>query len=618
MNRLNLLLISLLIFVSCQINEVEQLTKVRAVPMTFYADFEMPFDNIDTKIYLGGDPFDPFRSILWEYDDEIFVTNEISSSKFTNKAEQSSNIAVFKGVLSEGTKYYSVYPFSIVEKYTSSGFEVVLPAIQTYHKDGIAPECFPMVAQCNDGIFNFKNLSGIFVLQLLGEQTISSISFQATDNNGNYRNVAGNGVISMHNGDYPSLDLMSSSVTSVVLKCPGGVKLNKTVPTLFHLVLPVATYESFKIKVKTTSGMSTVISSEHPLSVKRSIRTISSELNCVCDVFDVVDLSQSGTANSYIVSEAGEYKFAAVQGNSSTSVGSVCYAEVLWESFGTDIEPSVGDLIKSVSYRDGYITFQTASAFKEGNAVIAAKDASGNILWSWHIWFTDQPAEHEYYNNVGVMMDRNLGATSATPGDVGALGLLYQWGRKDPFLGSASISNSVEPKSTVVWPSAVQSNGNTGTISYVVSNPLQYITGNTYNSDWYYTRTSSTDDTRWAATKTIYDPCPVGWIVPAIRVWTVSSGTYDEFRGYPYDREKEGMNFSGKFGADTMIWYPSSGYRVYNSGALSATGSFGDYWSTFVLGNKAYFLRLSYDGYVNPFYDYSRSMACAVRCVREQ
>lgn len=48
-------------------------------------------------------------------------------------------------------------------------------------------------------------------------------------------------------------------------------------------------------------------------------------------------------------------------------------------------------------------------------------------------------------------MDRNLGATTAEPNTVGALGLLYQWGRKDPFLGSASINSDVEAASTGHW-----------------------------------------------------------------------------------------------------------------------------------------------------------------------
>ena len=161
--------------------------------------------------------------------------------------------------------------------------------------------------------------------------------------------------------------------------------------------------------------------------------------------------------------------------------------------------------------------------FKEGNAVIAAKDADGNILWSWHIWLTDQPQAQVYNNDAGTMMDRNLGATSATPSDVGALGLLYQWGRKDPFLGSSSISSNTIAKSTITWPSAVSSDSSNGTIEYATAHPTTFITYNWSNYDWYYTGSSSTDDTRWTTSssdKSIYDPCPAGWRVPDKGIWS--------------------------------------------------------------------------------------------------
>ncbi len=149
------------------------------------------------------------------------------------------------------------------------------------------------------------------------------------------------------------------------------------------------------------------------------------------------DLSASGTANCYLVQNAGDYKFKAVQGNTDGTVGNVKSVEVLWESFGTTTMPNVGDLIDTVSYRDGYIRFSTPDTFAEGNAVIAAKNSKGVILWSWHIWCaTEGWNEQVYYNGAGTMMDRNLGATSAAAGEVGSLGLFYQWGRKDPSLGA--------------------------------------------------------------------------------------------------------------------------------------------------------------------------------------
>lgn len=198
---------------------------------------------------------------------------------------------------------------------------------------------------------------------------------------------------------------------------------------------------------------------------------------------DVVSLSESGTANCYIVSSPGSYTFPAVKGNSSEPVGSVSSVEVLWESFGTDVAPREGDLIASVVYNDGIIRFSTGEEFRKGNAVIAAEDASGAILWSWHIWLTDKPEDQVYNNGAGTMMDRNLGATSAAPGDAGSLGLLYQWGRKDPFLGSSSISEEIEAASSIKWPEPVVSTSSTGTIAYAVAHPTTFIEYDRSNYD---------------------------------------------------------------------------------------------------------------------------------------
>ena len=67
----------------------------------------------------------------------------------------------------------------------------------------------------------------------------------------------------------------------------------------------------------------------------------------------------SESANCYVVSQRGNYKFPALKGNSSSSVGDVSAVEVAWESFGTSVKPSVGDLISMVSYYDGEIVFST-------------------------------------------------------------------------------------------------------------------------------------------------------------------------------------------------------------------------------------------------------------------
>ena len=338
------------------------------------------------------------------------------------------------------------------------------------------------------------------------------------------------------------------------------------------------------------------------------------------DTIGALNLSATSTANCYIVPESGAYKFKPVKGNSATSVGSVSSVAVLWESFGTSATPSVGDLIKLVSYSDGYIYFLTADTFKEGNAVIAAKDASGEILWSWHIWFTDQPQGQVYYKSAGTMMDRNLGATSATPGDVGALGLLYQWGRKDPFLGSSSISSNTVAKSTISWPSPVSTNSSRGTVSYVTANPTTFVTADSSSDyDWHY---SSRDNTLWTSsdkTKSIYDPCPAGWRVPdggSSGVWSKALGSSSNF-DYTYNSTNEGMNFSGKFGFASTIWYPASGYRDSLDGGLGLVGYYGNYWSASPGSYYAYSLGFYNGGSVFPSSSISRARGYSVRCLQE-
>ena len=305
------------------------------------------------------------------------------------------------------------------------------------------------------------------------------------------------------------------------------------------------------------------------------------------------------------------------------SIGTIASAETLWESFGTDETPAVGDLVKSVSYQDGYIAFQTADTFKEGNAVIAAKDKDGNILWSWHIWLTDEPQEQIYYNNAGIMMDRNIGATSADPGEVSALGLLYQWGRKDPFLGSSSISSSIEAKSTITWPAAVESNQETGTIDFTVANPTTYVSWNIPNRDWYYTGTADADETRWSDTKTMYDPCPTGWHVPsggANGLWVIAS-EQKRIENYNCDLINRGANLSGILSSDIYVWFPFAGNLSCSNGELVSVGAGSYCWTTTKYASDNWSGKYAFDVYeagviASVVFAYSAS-GNSVRCCKD-
>ena len=322
------------------------------------------------------------------------------------------------------------------------------------------------------------------------------------------------------------------------------------------------------------------------------------------DMSKYMDLSAPGTANCYLVKEAGDYRFKAVVGNADVTVGNVKNVEVLWESFGTDVMPNVGDLIAEASYKNGYICFSTPENFKNGNAVIAAKNSKGTILWSWHIWCAEEGwKEQVYYNDAGTMMDRNLGATSATPGDVGALGLLYQWGRKDPFLGSSSISRQVLAVSTGTW--YITSGGSAYEAE---ANPMTFYAS------------MSLPNGSWESTKTAYDPCPAGWRVPEggeDGVWAKALGSSASVSA-SFDSSKNGINFTGIYGEAECIWYPASGRRDYDVGSLGdIVGYGGFYWSASPYDYRAYNLFIKIYEFVRPSDGSPRAAGHSVRCLQE-
>ncbi len=343
------------------------------------------------------------------------------------------------------------------------------------------------------------------------------------------------------------------------------------------------------------------------------------------DLSSAMDLSSNGTANSYIISGPGLYKFKAVKGNSDESVGVAAKASILWETLGTDTAPAKSDFITAFCYKDGYIAFQTNENYQKGNASIAVKDIDGKILWSWHLWYTEEPKEQIYYNNAGTLMDRNLGATSATPGDVGALGLMYQWGRKDPFLGSSSTTQDNKTAiSTIYLPSSVSSNSTTGTIDYTIANPTTFIGENTQNHDWHYTGDASVELERWQIEKTIYDPCPVGWKVPEgnksgspTGIWSKATKVMNEYY-FPADNSNPGVNLTGILGNDEIIWYPFTGYLDHNYGNVKyLSNNYGYYWAANNYWNQ-YAATLMVETYrIKMDNGYYRSLGMAIRCIKE-
>jgi len=472
----------------------------------------------------------------------------------------------------------------------------------------------------DDYALNFSNVTSMIKFSL--ERTdVDYIKFFTSD----ATKIHGSGKIKITYSDTtPSFSFGEGGGSSVKVKTSGA--------GTFYLATLPCTFKGFTIRCYSSSGecLGGVVYTKQITLEKDKIANIG-KLDSWIKELPAVDLSANGTANCYIVSDTDKYKFKAdVKGSSTTALdGTPSKAEVLWESFGISVTPAVGDIVNSVGYKDGYIYFTSG---KNGNAVIAVKDNEDNILWSWHIWtcqgYEPSSTNQVYYNNAGTMMDRNLGATSVAKGDVGALGLLYQWGRKDPFLSSSAIFSNSIAASTLTWPKFVASDSSNGTIAYTLAHPTTFITANDKNSDWYYTGNTTTDSSRWHASKGLYDPCPVGYRVPdggGNTIWPNAFGSSSSYEGGPWDAKKAGMDFgsdnghssSHQLGSSATIWYPAAGYRNSTHGMLLTTGSKGCYWSCTSAGDyTALYFYYGDDEKVYPYSHQARAIGRSIRCLK--
>ena len=311
------------------------------------------------------------------------------------------------------------------------------------------------------------------------------------------------------------------------------------------------------------------------------------------------DLSETASANSYIVTKAGDFKFKAVKGNSEEAV-SAASIEVLWETVNTTTAPEAGTVIANAAFADGYVTFSTPATLVPGNALIAAKDGAGVILWSWHIWIPATPVVASTFGGVvGVpMMDRNLGAlVAAEPTgkpDGTSIGMLYQWGRKDPFPGTASVdaSDPIATTGTIVLDSEKQN----FSIEESVQNPTTYVkTGSDSNKTWI----DEPSIELWGKTKTVYDPCPPGYIVSTRdKTWAFWGGMASA-TGFRADTENKfvalGVDLDPASPETTgYIVLPMCGYL--DQGSYANVGKRAYIWSSYSSSSEK---NIAYQIYIN-------------------
>ncbi len=362
-----------------------------------------------------------------------------------------------------------------------------------------------------------------------------------------------------------------------------------------------------------------------------------------------IDLSESGSANCYIAKTGTAYRFnATVKGNgvlsSAGGVGSyidsygtsidadeIVYADLLWEAaFDGDMTRSCTIIDEDPVYINGYVHFTTGET--EGNAVIAVKDAVGNVLWSWHIWVCDSEIG-ETEGNGYYWQDRNLGALSNEPGELNNRGLLYQWGRKDPFLpscaeyGAGNMLNDQVGDGSGTWDySDFTAKGvltAPGNIPLSILNPMSVILPYRTVYSWYITAANTDNcaaalwgesDNTATYSKTIFDPCPPGYNVPVAGAWVsangVSAGDWSSDGNDPY-----GCTWTGGGNA----YYPLAGAYLGTGGEQTQTGECGYYFTSGITSSNTdyYVYAMCIDGSDTPVYGTVYPIrGLSVRCMR--
>lgn len=545
-------------------------------------------------------------SIEWTMDDDFSVF--AASDPEGNRKFRIENIegagAEMSGEIADADRYYAIYPYNRRNTFSENRIYSELSGFQAAAPGTFAEYLSHAVAYTDSDEMTFRQILALVkvtVPQTGPDVTVSQIVLR------------GNGGEIMA-GKY-FVDPSAAEPEAVPAGDVNEVTLNGRFTSgenYYLAVFPQTLTRGLSLAFRTSDGGEILKSTPDQYEMEAGSVTELTESS-----FEDLgnNLSSEGTANCYLITGPGSYYLTMTKGNSPESVGDVASAEVLWESFGTDTAPAVGDLVSEVSVSDDRLLLTTSETFRNGNALIAAKDASGNILWSWHLWFSqDGFKPHTYANGAGVAMDRNLGAYSVQVGDVGSIGLLYQWGRKDPFLCSSGFE-AAEPASTAVWPSPVASDASVGTIDYATANPMTYITGDPVNQDWLYSE-GSADNSRWAefeGTKTVYDPCPAGWRVPTGNengLWmkagmTAGPTTLTMDKGYVFPASICGED----------AYYPAAGSRKAADGQLDGVGGCGRYWTTTPSNADIYYLDFWW-GEVYPANLNKRANAYSVRCVQ--
>ena len=409
--------------------------------------------------------------------------------------------------------------------------------------------------------------------------------------------------------------------------------------------------------------------------------------------------TDENTANCYVVSAPGYYSFPLVYGNAlknrstnesaykTSNTGSNILSHFINHAGNAITDPYIRNnadctpakaelvwqdapnLVTDIKYNNtgnGNISFTVdKNTIRQGNAIIAIKDAGDNVLWSWHIWVTDEDINNaiEITNFQGKkykLMSVNLGWCDGSTtnyaersckvkftagGESQTITVkqasnsittdgnhpYYQWGRKDPFLPSDGLSNTnktwYDKDGNAHTKSPKTENFSTGAtciMNYILKPDVmqnQSVGDNTYANLW------SADNNVYTANdenviKTIYDPSPVGFKLPASNAFTgftttgTSSGNGYKVNG-TWDSSLKGWNFYTDSSKNKTIFFPASGCRLYSDGGMLYVGGAG-YCRSAVPYSQNYGLTLYFNSSsVIPLHKFARACGCGVRSSQE-
>ena len=345
------------------------------------------------------------------------------------------------------------------------------------------------------------------------------------------------------------------------------------------------------------------------------------------------------TANCYVVNAAGYYKLPLVYGNAlkNGTNNSNAYSGDNFKDYKdrTITSPYINNADDAtLVWSDGYYMFKDIKLdaskrylifridpnyLQQANAVLAVRDASDNIMWSWHIWVTERDIYKTHTvkdwfdsNNTFEMMSSNLGwvdgknvyynqrdiayefiqkgsgkkvvMTVKQEGrefdykDVGST--YYQWGRKDPLVAMRNWDavGAKDYRLHETGRSDYEYKTETGgiTIGEAIQHPNVYYTrakNTDGGEDWcsknitvlWNNNENGGHEESTTSVKTIYDPSPRGFKVPVPRAFArFTKGTNGD--GSPYDPSRPGSGPGELNGWQESNDGKYNRYEVYISG----------------------------------------------------